>query len=524
VRHVTGVPIAPAKESAARRDPRTLGVMVDDDFDAARFARAFETFLARYVEALPPQTSTLRQLVIEHLGVDPSELPTLTERFHASEHANLQLAFDALVADVPEWRLLGLPAELQHYGQFSLASIVGGRFHGPTEPCAPEFVNVPVDVDRTLPCLRLGVYLLDFAGAPVVAMAGFAEGHGPRPGLLLEVVTSDADHAAAFLARVRELMHERNVYRGKVLSFSFSQWGDFGISFHHLPLIGRDDIVLPAGDLEAIERHTIGVSRHADALRAAGRHLKRGLLLYGPPGTGKTLSVMYLCGQMPGRTTLLLSGPAAGALGQAAAIARSLQPAMVVLEDVDLVAAERSMPGIGSNPLLFQLLNEMDGLADDADVVFVLTTNRVDLLEPALAARPGRIDQAVEIRLPDAECRRRLLDRYLRGVDHDAELDGIVVRTEGTTASFVRELCRRAVLEAAEERSDGDTRPVRLTTAHLTAALDDLLEHSPPVLRSLLGANPHLADNVQIVASPLPVPQTVGGWVAFGGPTAFGDE
>ena len=49
----------------------------------------------------------------------------------------------------------------------------------------------------------------------------------------------------------------------------------------------------------------------------------------------------------------------------------------------------------GRHPLPFQLLNEMDGLAEDADVVFVLTTNRADLLEPALAARPGRVDQAV---------------------------------------------------------------------------------------------------------------------------------
>src|SRR3546814_9224842 len=83
---------------------------------------------------------------------------------------------------------------------------------------------------------------------------------------------------------------------------------------------------------------------------------------------------MYLCGQMPDRTTVLLSGIGAGALGQAMAIARSLQPSMVVLEDVDLVAMERTMPGHGTNPLLFQLLNEMDGLAADADIVFVLTT------------------------------------------------------------------------------------------------------------------------------------------------------
>jgi len=113
-------------------------------------------------------------------------------------------------------------------------------------------------------------------------------------------------------------MHEHSVYRGKVLSFAFSEWGGFGVTFHELPSISRDDIVLPEEDLAAIERHTIEVSHHAGALRAAGRHLMRGLVLYGPPGTGKTLSVMSLCSQMPGRTTLLLSGPGAGALGQAA--------------------------------------------------------------------------------------------------------------------------------------------------------------------------------------------------------------
>jgi ATP-dependent 26S proteasome regulatory subunit len=63
-----------------------------------------------------------------------------------------------------------------------------------------------------------------------------------------------------------------------------------------------------------------------------------------------------------------------------------------------------------SRPLLFELLNEMDGLAEDMDVLFLLTTNRTDVLEPALAARPGRIDQSVELPLPDATDRRRLIE------------------------------------------------------------------------------------------------------------------
>lgn len=84
---------------------------------------------------------------------------------------------------------------------------------------------------------------------------------------------------------------------------------------------------------------------------------------------------------------------------------------MLVVEDVDLIAEDRGMHP-GHNPLLFQLLNEMDGLAEDADIVFVLTTNRADRLEPALAARPGRIDQAIELRPPDAAARRDLFELY----------------------------------------------------------------------------------------------------------------
>jgi SpoVK/Ycf46/Vps4 family AAA+-type ATPase len=165
--------------------------------------------------------------------------------------------------------------------------------------------------------------------------------------------------------------------------------------------------------------------------------------------------------------------------------------------------------------LLFQLLNEMDGLAEDADVVFVLTTNRVELLEPALAARPGRIDQAVEIRLPDAACRRRLLDLYLRDVDHDDVPEDIVERTEGVTASFIKEMVRRAVLEAATTRNDGDVAGLRLLREHVEAALTDLAEHSAPVLRSSLGANPHIADYAGFEPTIHTASPTVSGWVAF---------
>jgi ATP-dependent 26S proteasome regulatory subunit len=198
---------------------------------------------------------------------------------------------------------------------------------------------------------------------------------------------------------------------------------------------------------------------------------------------------MYLCNLMPDRTTFLLSGVGEQVLGQAAALARRLAPSMVVLEDVDLVAAERTHYAFGANPLLFQLLNEMDGLAEDVDVIFVLTTNRVELLEPALANRPGRIDEAVEIKLPDAECRRRLFELYLTGLETDIRtLNGLIAGTEGVSPAFIKELVRRATLEAATMRANGQA--VVVTGDNLESALHQLTARSTSVLRATLGGTP----------------------------------
>jgi ATP-dependent 26S proteasome regulatory subunit len=65
--------------------------------------------------------------------------------------------------------------------------------------------------------------------------------------------------------------------------------------------------------------------------------------------------------------------------------------------------------GSCEEPLLNKLLNEMDGLKQDADILFVLTTNRPEQLESALAGRPGRIDQAIEVPLPDEIGRGKLV-------------------------------------------------------------------------------------------------------------------
>jgi len=162
---------------------------------------------------------------------------------------------------------------------------------------------------------------------------------------------------------------------------------------------------------------------------------------------------------------------------------------MVVLEDVDLIAMDRDFSE-GSNPLLFTLLDAMDGVGSDADVTFVLTTNRADVLEHALADRPGRVDLAIEIPRPDAVCREKLLRLYTRDVTLDGDTSAVVAATEGVTASYIKELVRRAVLAALRA---GD-RPLVLRAAHFDEVLAEMNAQHQSLTRSLLGGETGAAD------------------------------
>lgn len=242
-----------------------------------------------------------------------------------------------------------------------------------------------------------------------------------------------------------------------------------GYRFVARPEVTADDVVLPDGVLDRITGHVTGIATHSAMLRRHGQHLKRGVLLYGPPGTGKTHTVRHLLSVTREHTVVLLSGATLQMIGPATAIARHLQPAIVVLEDCDLVAQDRSFTP-GGNPLLFEVLDALDGLEPDADVAFLLTTNRVDVLEEALAQRPGRVDLSVEIPLPNEAQRRRLLELYGRAIGFSSEvLDDVERRSDERTASFFKELMRRAVLYAAERGEEPDDAHLRDAFASLQA-------------------------------------------------------
>lgn len=454
--------------------------------EAETFVRAVVQLVSMADRVLPPRTSPLAARLAEHLGGVGDDVSSTSISVPLIERVNMQLALDAYQRDAERFHVIGLQTDIGNYGGVSLTGILTGAWHGPGE-AARQYVAVDVDVNDTIDCLRSGLILTEFEGSSIVALMYASDQRFP-PELVVEVVGTDPASADGFLRRLRELMHEHNAFRRKVVSFNFGMHGEFGLSFVKLPRVERADVVLAPGELEAIESHTIGITEHAEALRAAGQHVKRGLLLYGPPGTGKTHTISYLTNRMQDRTTIILTGGAVAAVGQAGTIARALQPATIVIEDVDLIAMDRQLPGGEHNALLFQLLNEMDGLAEDADVLFILTTNNVDMLEPALAARPGRIDQAIELSLPDARGRRRLLELYMNTTPPE-DVDAIVEQLDGVAPAFIKELARRAELVRLQGTSN--------SASPLAAALDAMLDHATPILRRTLASTPRTAPDLR---------------------------
>jgi hypothetical protein len=483
--------------------------------EVRRFAATFRSFLEWvHSSAIAVEgTNEVVGLVADALGPDGLTYSVVTRDLPPFEHVNLQTALDAWSAQpgrTVEIQGIALPP---HYGGISLQQLVSGDGMPPIRLSAPALVDLPNGPHSTLACLMLALLVVsDDRGRYVVMVVAPSEHF---PGLRVEVAGLAVPVAQEVLGELDELRSRLNVYRGHLLDVTFGPMGGVGFTFVEPPAVERHQVVLPEPVLERIERHTLSIAEHGQALLARGQYLRRGLLLYGPPGTGKTHTTRYLFARMTHATRLVLTGRVLSAVGIVAEIARDLAPSVMVLEDVDLVAEDRTF-GMGANPVLFDLLDAMDGAAPDADLLFVLTSNRVDLLEPALAARPGRVDVAVQVPLPDADARARLLALYGREVSlalSESEIGTVVERTDGVTASFLKELIRRAILESLLQ----DPTNSLVTAAHVGRALDDLLDSTQTVTRSLLGVGVDPSTLPPGSAGPAPMPHPAAlGWTSYG--------
>ncbi len=438
--------------------------------------------------------STVSKLLQKHFhGHPPQSLVTTGRTFPMASRVDVQLALDEYFGRKNGTQRLGLHSPHSHGVEAVGIAQLLQRTPFPIDIGPLQYDDVDIGEAMPARCVRQALWLSATDGLPFAVLFGRGAQMGMPLGVQVEVAVPSTDVGIRFSERFFEDLEKTisagRTYRGKVISLelAFDYTGRTGnVKVHRLRPVSRDEVILPERTVDLLDSNLVNFIAVRREIKEMKFSAKKGLLFYGPPGTGKTHTLHYLAGALPGHTMLLITAEQVVLLEHYFKLARFLQPAIIVVEDVDLIARERThMQVPGQEMLLNKLLNEMDGLREDAEVIFILTTNRPDQLEPALASRPGRIDQAIEFPLPDEVGRAKLVRLYGKGLEiPDDVVQVIVSKTKGTSAAFIKELMRRSaqfVLQSGKERV--------LTVKAVDAAIEQMVILGGSLNLKLLGAS-----------------------------------
>ncbi|HET6422922.1 MAG TPA: ATP-dependent zinc metalloprotease FtsH [Planctomycetaceae bacterium] len=193
-----------------------------------------------------------------------------------------------------------------------------------------------------------------------------------------------------------------------------------------------------------------------------GAQIPKGVLLMGPPGTGKTLLVRAVAGEagvpffsINGSEFIqMFVGVGASRVRDLFRTAKENSPCLIFIDEIDAVGRIRGA-GFGGGhdereQTLNQILSEMDGFQQTEAVIVVASTNRPDVLDPALL-RPGRFDRHVAVDRPTRSGREGILKVHVRNVPLDADVDlkSIANSTIGFSGAELKNLVNEAALHAA---------------------------------------------------------------------------
>ncbi|MDT5270849.1 MAG: cell division protease FtsH [Acidobacteriota bacterium] len=193
-----------------------------------------------------------------------------------------------------------------------------------------------------------------------------------------------------------------------------------------------------------------------------GGRIPKGVLLVGPPGTGKTLMARAVAGEanvpffsISGSDFVeMFVGVGASRVRDLFEQGKKNAPCIIFIDEIDAVGRHRGA-GLGGGhdereQTLNQLLVEMDGFESNDGVIIMASTNRPDVLDPALL-RPGRFDRRVVVPRPDVRGREGILKVHTRKIPlgEDVEISVIARGTPGFTGADLANLVNEAALNAA---------------------------------------------------------------------------
>lgn len=224
-----------------------------------------------------------------------------------------------------------------------------------------------------------------------------------------------------------------------------------------------DDV---AGLEEAKEelKEIIDFLKNPEKFKAVGANIPKGVLLTGPPGTGKTLLAQAVSGEanvpffeVSGSEFIeLFVGVGSGRVRDLFQKAKAKQPCIVYIDELDAIGRKRGAGLGGGNDereqTLNQILVELDGFDKETKVVVLASTNRPDVLDPALL-RPGRFDRKVVLDSPDMKARKEILKIHTRKkpLAKNVKLQEVAERTPGFSGADLENLANEAAILTARK-------------------------------------------------------------------------